>query len=540
MVASTATATVAPHDLEAEENLLGCILLPPGRAISRVRDRIATGDFYRDTHRIIYQAALDLDRDAIPVDLTVLADHLRRHKLLDEIGGTERIHELARIVPAVGNIDYYAAIVRRTARDRDAYYAGQELQQAASNGGLDARPELRDKLDRVLHQRDDGATALTGKTHAQLVTEQLEPAPAFLVDDLVEPGILMTIAGVPETHKSWLAFQIAAGVAAGKGEILGRHVQDQGAVGYVWEDDSTRNEIERVQLYAARHNHPQSLPIHWYLNTGVTLPRDTARLRATIQEHDLRLLVLDSLYNLIGGVDLKDTEVGGIYATLKRDLCDRTGCTILIVDHMAWATEINRARLRSYGDVFKTAAVRAGIYIDAQGKHLFIEARGNNIKGFTRTPCYWVDEQLELRLIEAEHVTDEELEDRVIAYLKEHGWTSTGDVQKGVEGRDSEVRKALDRLDNAGRVQMRSAGQLADLGRGARGKYWNLSIHAGNEVGPLFPADLGRDDPQVHGEDEVCPVGRPLYVVEGRADLAEHLDHDPAEPTDDDPPEPTE
>src|SRR5205814_3165560 len=126
----------------------------------------------------------------------------------------------------------------------------------------------------------------------------------------------------------------------------------------------------------------------WFLNEGLELPRDLERLRATIERFGLRLAVLDSFYN-VALVDLKEREAGKVVAALKAQVCDPTGCTVLIVDHMPWATDNNRLRLRSYGDVFKGAAARFGIYIAAEGQKLSVEARGNTIRGFKRTPAYW-------------------------------------------------------------------------------------------------------------------------------------------------------
>src|SRR5207245_561014 len=121
---------------------------------------------------------------------------------------------------------------------------------------------------------------------------------------------------------------------------------------------------------------------------GLELPRDLDRLRATIEQHGFVLVVLDSFYNIASG-DLRDRDAGLIVAAIKNEVCDKTGCTVLIVDHMPWATDSNRSRLRTYGDVFKGAATRFGIYIDADGKKLYVEARGNNVKGFKKTPAYW-------------------------------------------------------------------------------------------------------------------------------------------------------
>ncbi len=197
---------------------------------------------------------------------------------------------------------------------------------------------------------------------------------------------MITTAGLPETYKGWVCQKKAQIIAAGSGALFDCEAVAQGPVGYFWQDDSERNEAERVQLYAARHETPRELPIRWFLNEGLQLPADTDRLRLTIEHFGFVYVVLDSFYNIAGAVDLRDRDAGAIFAQLKTEVCDPTGCTIDVVDHMPWATETNRKRLRGYGDVFKNAAIRAGLYIDADGSKLSVEARGNNIKGFKRTP----------------------------------------------------------------------------------------------------------------------------------------------------------
>ena len=117
------------------------------------------------------------------------------------------------------------------------------------------------------------------------------------------------------------------------------------------------------------------------------------------------------------------------------------GCTVLIVDHMPWATEENRKRLRSYGDVFKGAATRFGIYIDAEGKRLSVEVRGNNIRGFKKTPAYWDEERLELRLVDVAKVDVDQLDERVHEYVTEHPGASQKEIEEGVEGGRDSIRK---------------------------------------------------------------------------------------------------
>jgi replicative DNA helicase len=96
------TAPVPPQNLEAEESVLGAMMLSPN-AIGAVSEVLDAGDFYRESHAKIYRAALALYTKGEPVDAITLVDELEERGQLDEIGGRVRIHELAALVPASAN-----------------------------------------------------------------------------------------------------------------------------------------------------------------------------------------------------------------------------------------------------------------------------------------------------------------------------------------------------------------------------------------------------------------------------------------------------
>lgn len=297
--------------------------------------------------------------------------------------------------------------------------------------------------------------AFTGLTHAEALALELAPE-RFLVRDLIPVGAVGTIAGVPETHKSFIAQAAAVRIAAGEGELLGCQVESQASVGYFWQDDSTRSELERIKLFERVHESPDDLAVWWFLNIGVQLPTDIPRLRMTVDEFGLRLIVLDSFYNFAAGLDLKDADAELLVAMLKKEIADPCECTVLIVDHMPWATDTNRGRLRSYGGVFKGAATRFGIYIDANGNKTWIEARGNNIVGFKRTLAEWDHDALEMRLIETPEAVDEsEYEDRILEALEGQEYGLTTDEMNAIKGTKTHLVAARARLIQAGKVVRR-------------------------------------------------------------------------------------
>jgi hypothetical protein len=298
-------------------------------------------------------------------------------------------------------------------------------------------PDAADALDRMADQ--DGRRL--GLTHAQVMAEKVKPA-SQLVADLIERGTPGTIAGLPETFKSWIALQTTVAVACG-GSLLDRQVLHTGPAGYWWQDDSHENEVRRIQAYAHRHDATGDLSIRWHLNEGLVLPDDIDALRAEVESEKQVLVVLDSLYNFLRGIKLKDEDVATVIAALKAEVCDPTGCALMFVDHSPWPTEGNQGQRRGYGSVFKAAAIRWGIYLDRAGDAIFVEARGNNLTGLTRTAAMWDADALELRLVHAPSETDD-LAGRIEDFLRRNPGATTKVVQAGVTGGDTLVRQRLD------------------------------------------------------------------------------------------------
>src|ERR687898_1706276 len=107
-----AAAPVPPQNLDAEESVLGAMMLTPG-AIAAVSEVLSADgrEFYRESHAKIYRAALALYAKGEPVDAITLVDQLDERGELEDVGGKVRVHELAALVPASANAGHYAQIV---------------------------------------------------------------------------------------------------------------------------------------------------------------------------------------------------------------------------------------------------------------------------------------------------------------------------------------------------------------------------------------------------------------------------------------------
>src|SRR2546422_5658013 len=117
-----------PQNLEAEESVLGAMMLSPG-AIGAVSEILDASDFYRESHARIYRAALGLYAKGEPVDAITLVDELEERGELENAGGRVRLHELAPLVPATANAAHHARIVRAKATPPRVIAAGEQNAQ---------------------------------------------------------------------------------------------------------------------------------------------------------------------------------------------------------------------------------------------------------------------------------------------------------------------------------------------------------------------------------------------------------------------------
>lgn len=117
---------VPPNNLDAEQALLGSILLRP-MALHDIMDRVSEDTFYADKHRIIWSAMNELSRKGEPIDFVSLSSNLKERNLLERAGGTMYLTELTDRVPASTNIEHYATMIAKKFVMRSLIRVGDEL-----------------------------------------------------------------------------------------------------------------------------------------------------------------------------------------------------------------------------------------------------------------------------------------------------------------------------------------------------------------------------------------------------------------------------
>ena len=125
-----------PQNVEAEQCLLGCLMLDKN-AIIRVSDFIRPEDFYKDIHREIYSAMLDLFEKMDPIDIMSVSTRLKEKEKLEKVGGSAYLTSLINTVPTATHVTNYAKTVSEKKVLRDLISASAEI-------GLDAFDESQD------------------------------------------------------------------------------------------------------------------------------------------------------------------------------------------------------------------------------------------------------------------------------------------------------------------------------------------------------------------------------------------------------------
>ena len=147
--ASKPTATIQrlpPQNIEAEQCVLGSILLQPESAMPKAVETVSAEDFYRPEHRLIFAAMLHLFEKGAPQDLITVTNVLKDENNLEKMGGPAYLASLTDIVPVAANILYYARIVREKSILRRLISTSTEIASRCY--------EEQDDIDRLLDETE--------------------------------------------------------------------------------------------------------------------------------------------------------------------------------------------------------------------------------------------------------------------------------------------------------------------------------------------------------------------------------------------------
>jgi replicative DNA helicase len=350
MATTVQNVALPPHNLDAERSVLGAVLLDERHLNALIiEEHLRPDHFFREQYGAVFGAMLELHQGSRKIDHLTVAETLRQHGKLEEIGGPEAIDELAGWVPAAGHAREYARIVRENAQMRALLNTSYEIQASVLGRDAPAR-DLVERAERSVLEvaHDDRQKKIrpiaeildeeTDRLHRLSVAHSpLIGTPSGFRDMDAKtggfhPGNLIVIAARPSMGKSALVANIAENASlAGypvalfslemsESELAQRFVASQAKING---EDLRRGNVAEPKwptiMEACRRLSEAPLFIDDSSDTGVLEVRAKARRLHHQIDGGLKLIIIDYLQLMRheGRVESRVEQVGQISRGLK-------------------------------------------------------------------------------------------------------------------------------------------------------------------------------------------------------------------------------
>jgi replicative DNA helicase len=401
-----------PQNLEAEVSVLGGVLLD-NEALNRVLEVMKEGDFYRESHRKIFSAILDLYEKSEPVDLITLTEALKKREALEAVGGVEYLNSLVNSVPTAANISYYAKIVKEKAILRKLINRSTDIisQVYGVSGDVD---DFLDQAERSIFEISEDRVRpsfyplkdiikASFKTIERLYEKRQlitgVPTGFTKLDELtsgLQPSDLIIVAGRPSMGKTALALDIAA-YAAVEGGIPSaifslEMAKEQLALRMLCSEakvDAHRlrggflSESDWPKLTRAAGSLSEA-PIFIDDTPGLSALEMRAKSRRLKAEHNLGLVVVDYLQLMRGRADSdnREQEISDISRSLKA-LAKELNVPVMALSQLNRRVEERGDRRPQLSDLRESGAIEqdADVIIFLYRDEVYNKSQDNPNKG---------------------------------------------------------------------------------------------------------------------------------------------------------------
>ncbi|MDX1356861.1 MAG: replicative DNA helicase, partial [Halomonas venusta] len=398
----TAAIKLPPHSLEAEQSVLGGLMLD-NQAWDNVSERLVADDFYRYEHRLVFNVMIHLAESGQPLDVITLSEALEARDQLDTVGGLAFLAELARNTPSASNIRAYADIVRERATLRKLIRAANQIADGAFSPQGRPADELLNEAERLVFQIAEERPKTGGPIGmSELLTKAVDRIDELFnlkgemtglssgfrdLDEMtsgLQPSDLVIIAGRPSMGKTTFAMNLVehAVIASDKPVMvfsmempaeslmlrmlssLGRIDQTRVRSGQLEDEDWPRltsavNLLKDKQLFID--------------DTAALSPNEMrSRLRRVVWEHgNMALIMIDylQLMQIPGFSENRTGEISEISRSLK-GLAKEFQCPVVALSQLNRSLEQRPNKrpvmsdLRESGAIEQDADVIAFVYRD--------------------------------------------------------------------------------------------------------------------------------------------------------------------------------
>lgn len=372
MADSYESLKIPPHSIEAEQSVLGGLLLSglarDSTAWDTIADKVVESDFYRQDHRLIFRAIADLAEDSKPLDLVTVSEWLKQRGELENAGGFAYLATMAKDTPSAANIRAYAEIVREKSILRQLISVGTGIADSAFTAQGRPSKELLDEAEqKVFRIAEQGARqGQVFKPLKKLLKTTLEHIEELSklnstitgvstgytdLDEMtsgLQKGDLVIVAGRPSMGKTTFSMNIAEYAAAHKKlptavfsmempaeqlvlrllSSMGRVDQHKVRTGKLTDEDWPRI-ATAVKIFS-------EVPMFIDDSPALSPTEVRARARRLMREHgQLGLIVLDylQLMQVGGGSDNRTAEISEISRSLK-SLAKELACPVIALSQL--------------------------------------------------------------------------------------------------------------------------------------------------------------------------------------------------------------
>lgn len=360
------TLRIMPNNQDAEQSVLGSMILDKN-AIAQVLEVLKADDFYRESHKTIFNAVLELFQKDIPIDLVTLSENLRSVDKLESVGGITYITELASSVPTTLNLGSYIKIVSEKSLLRRLIRASTEI--------MDDSYTMQDEVEAVL----DGAEKRIFNIAEKRSSGGFEPLSSILERGFVEiermfnnkgsttgvaspfpeldamtsgfqRGDMILIAARPSMGKTTLALNLAEHAALRVGKSIAIFSLEMSTEQLAYKLLCSEANVDMLKLRTgelddkdweniARASGPLSQAKIYIDDTaGISVTEMRSKCRRLKLEHGIDMIMVDYLQLMSGSGENRQQEVSEISRSIKA-LAKEMNCPVIALSQLSRAPE---------------------------------------------------------------------------------------------------------------------------------------------------------------------------------------------------------
>ena len=391
---------ILPHDLVAEQSVLGAVFISPETMIS-LADELTPDDFYKPANKIVFKTMLSLLEKGEPIDATTMVSALTNQGDISNIGGINYVVELVNSTPTSKNVEHYAKLVKEKATLRKVIAELSESLSSAYQGDISIN-EIIEKTEKSILDISN-QNAGTGfrnvadilDTHMQIVETRSQTdgfvtglSTGFVGLDKITTGLhegnLIILAARPAMGKTALALNIAKHVATmerkpavifslemGAEELIERMVASEGMVpGYHLKTGNLSTD-EWKRLVHAQSN-LYDVPIFVDDTAGIRISEIRSKARKLSQEMGgLGIIIIDYLQLITGSKRENRQQIVSEISRELKILAKDLRVPVIALSQLSRSVEQRQDKrpmlsdLRESGSIEQDADIVAFLYRDA-------------------------------------------------------------------------------------------------------------------------------------------------------------------------------